>query len=127
MNKTVFFILRLVVAIILIQTLRYKFTGHPDSIYIFRTIGLEPYGRIAIGVVELIAAILILIPRTIWLGALLTVGVLSGAIFFHLTVLGVEINEDGGTLFFMAVLTCLLGILALWRERKALPIVGKLL
>ena len=69
MHKYIFLTLRLIVAAILIQTLRFKFTAHPDSVYIFQTVGLEPYGRIAIGVLELIAGILLLIPKTIWLGA----------------------------------------------------------
>ena len=99
MKNIIFLVLRLLVAVILIQTLRFKFTGDPDSIYIFTQAGMEPYGRIGIGILELIAAILILVPKTVWLGALLTLGILSGAIFFHLTKIGIEINGDGGTLF----------------------------
>ena len=127
LKKYVFVILRLVIAIVLLQTLRYKFTGHPDSIHIFTLIGLEPYGRIGIGILELIAAILLLIPATIWLGALLTAGVLAGAIFFHLTSLGIEVNADHGSLFFMALVTFLLSLIVLWKERKAVPIIGKTL
>ena len=96
MHKYIFLTLRLIVAAILIQTLRFKFTAHPDSVYIFQTVGLEPYGRIVIGVLELIAGILLLIPKTIWLGATLTIGVIGSAIFMHLTKLGIEINNDGG-------------------------------
>jgi len=118
-------ILRILIAIILVQTLRYKFTAHPDSVYIFSKVGLEPYGRIAIGVFELIAAILILIPRTIWLGALLTLGIISGAIFMHVTDLGIEINKDGGTLFYMAVGVFILSLIVLWINRKSVPFIGK--
>ncbi|MCF6348917.1 MAG: DoxX family protein [Flavobacteriaceae bacterium] len=82
MNKTVQLILRIIIAVILVQTLRYKFTAHPDSVYIFTKVGLEPYGRIVIGVFELIAAILILIPKTVWLGALLTLGIISGGTIY---------------------------------------------
>ena len=124
MNKTVYLIFRIIIAIILFQTLRYKFTAHPDSIYIFSKVGLEPYGRIGIGVLELIAAILILIPKTVWAGALLSVGIISGAVFMHLTQLGIEINNDGGKLFYMAVLVLVLSALILWHQRKHIPIIG---
>ena len=123
--KNSILILRILVAVILIQTLRYKFTAHPDSVYIFSKIGMEPYGRIGIGVFELIAAILLLIPKTIWQGALLTLLMMSGAIFFHATSLGIEINNDKGTLFFMAVGTFLLSCLILFSERKKIPFIGK--
>ena len=124
MNKTLILALRIAVAIILIQTLHFKFTAHPDSIYIFSKVGLEPFGRIGIGILELIAAILILIPKTIWAGALLTVGLLSGAVMMHLTQLGVEINNDGGTLFYMAVGVLLLSSIILLDQRKKIPLIG---
>lgn len=111
-------VLRIIVAIILIQTLRFKFTGHPDSIYIFSKVGLEPYGRIVIGIAELIAGVLILIPKTVWIGATLTLGVIGGAIFMHITKLGFEINDDGGTLFITAMLTFILSAIILWIKRK---------
>jgi uncharacterized membrane protein YphA (DoxX/SURF4 family) len=97
-------ILRILPAIILLQTLYFKFTASPESVYIFTTVGMEPWGRIGSGIAELIAAILILIPRTTWLGALLAMGVMSGAIFFHLTKLGIEVQADGGLLFVYALL-----------------------
>ncbi|WP_027393706.1 DoxX family membrane protein [Aquimarina latercula] len=111
-------VLRIIVAIILIQTLRFKFTGHPDSIYIFSKVGLEPYGRIATGIVELIAGVLLLIPKTVWIGATITLGVIGGAIFMHITKLGVEINNDGGVLFITALLTFALSGIILWMKRK---------
>lgn len=124
MKSKIFLILRIIVAVILIQTLRFKFTGHPDSIYIFTQIGMEPWGRILIGVLELVAAILILIPKTAWVGAGLTASVLSGAIFFHLTKIGVEVQGDSGTLFYMAIGTFLLSLIILWHERKQIPFIG---
>ena len=124
MNTRIFFVLRLLVAIILLQTLRYKFLAHPDSVYIFSTLGLEPYGRIGIGVMELIASILILVKRTTWAGALLAVGLMAGAIFSHLTQLGIEIKNDGGTLFYMAVGTWFLSLIILWSERKKIPFIN---
>ncbi|MEP1487285.1 MAG: DoxX family membrane protein [Algibacter sp.] len=121
MKKHIPLILRIVVAVILIQTLRFKFLAHPDSIYIFEKVGLEPYGRIGIGILELIAGVLLLIPKTIWVGALLTVGVISGAIFMHLTQLGIEVNNDGGVLFLTAVATFLLSSYLLFFYKKDIP------
>jgi putative oxidoreductase len=127
MQKYFLLACRIAIAVILVQTLRFKFTAHPDSVYIFTKVGLEPYGRIGIGVIELIAAILILIPRTVWLGAGLTAGVLSGAVMMHLTQLGIEINGDGGSLFYLALITFLLSMIVLWFVRKEIPIIGKML
>ena len=113
--------LRLIVSVILIQTLRFKFSAHPDSVYIFETIGLDPIGRIGIGVIELIAGILILIPRTVWLGATLTLGVIGGAIIMHVTQLGIEIKNDGGILFITAVVTFILSAIILFIYKKDIP------
>lgn len=125
MKKYLEFGLRIVVAIILLQTLRFKFTAHPDSVYIFSQVGLEPYGRIIIGILELIAALLILIPKTVWLGSLLSLGIIVGAIMLHLTKLGIEINGDGGTLFYMAILIFILSFILLWINRKSIPFIGE--
>ena len=118
MNKTISIIIRIVIAIILIQTLRFKFTAHPDSVYIFTKLDLKPIGRIGIGALELIVAILILIPKTIWVGALLSVGLMAGAIFSHLTNLGIEINEDQGQLFYMTVGLFILSLIILFNQQK---------
>lgn len=115
-------VLRIAVAIILIQTLRFKFTGHEDSIYIFETVGLEPYGRIGIGILELIAGLLILIPKTIWIGAFLTLGVIGGAIVMHLTLLGTNVRGDGGVLFYSAIATFTLSAIILYSQKKSIPI-----
>ena len=125
MKKHIPFALRLIVALILIQTLRFKFTAHPDSVYIFETVGLEPIGRIGIGILELIAGILLLIPKTVWAGATLTLGLIGGAIFMHLTKLGIEVQDDKGVLFITAVVTFLLAAVILYINRKEIPIIGK--
>ena len=125
MKKYIPLVLRIIVAVILIQTLRFKFTADPVSVYIFETVGLEPFGRIGIGILELIAGILLLIPKTVWLGAALTIGVISGAIFMHLTKLGIEINNDGGVLFFTAVATFILASIILYIYRKDIPFINK--
>ncbi len=83
--------LQLLAAIILLQTLYFKFTGAEESVYIFEAVGMEPWGRYGSGIVELIAGVLLLIPRTAWIGAALAIGVISGALFFHLTTLGIEV------------------------------------
>lgn len=117
--------IRLIIAIILLQTLRFKFTAHPDSVYIFTKVGLEPVGRIGIGILELIASILILIPRTVWIGSALTIGIIGGAIMMHLTNLGIEINGDGGRLFYTALLVFLLSGITLWIYRRDIPFFNK--
>lgn len=122
MKSKITFVLRLIVAIILIQTLRFKFTVHPDSVYIFEKTGMEPYGRIAIGILELIAGILLLIPKTVWIGSLLTLGVIGGAIFIHLTLLGIEVNNDSGTLFITALVTFLMAAIILYQYRRDIPL-----
>lgn len=106
MNKrnVLLWILRLVPAIILLQTLYFKFTAHPQSVKLFTTIGLEPYGRIGTGVLEGIAAILILIPRFTGYGALLGLMMMTGALYFHLTKLGIYFDGDP-VLFIYALIT----------------------
>jgi len=125
MKKYLSFIIRLIIAIILIQTLYFKFTAHPDSVYIFEKAGLGDAGRIGSGIAELIAAIFILIPRTVWLGALLSLGIISGAIITHITKIGIEVNNDGGTLFSMAVIIFLFSTITLWLHKKELPTIGQ--
>src|SRR5688572_30639208 len=93
-KNILYWILRLIAAIIMLQTLFFKFSAAPESVYIFTTLGMEPWGRIGIGVLELIASILILYPRTTAFGAILGVGLMAGAIFFHLTKLGIEVQGD---------------------------------
>ena len=97
-------ILRLMAAIILLQTLYFKFSAAPESIYIFSKLGMEPWGRIGTGILELIAGILLLVPATTLFGALLAAGLMAGAILFHITKLGIIVQDDGGQLFIYALL-----------------------
>ncbi len=108
-------VLRLMVAGILLQTLYFKFTAAPESVYIFSKLGLEPWGRIGSGIAELAAVVLLIVPRTVTLGALLSAGIISGAIVSHLTKLGIVVQDDGGLLFALAVVVLVgsLSILAL--------------
>jgi putative oxidoreductase len=97
-------VLRIAAALILLQTLYFKFTGHPESVELFTKLGVEPWGRVGTGVIELIAGILLIIPATTFFGAFLGFGLMSGAILSHLTVLGIESKGDGGQLFMLAVI-----------------------
>jgi hypothetical protein len=117
-------VLQLVVAGILLQTLFFKFTGAPESVYIFSTLGVEPWGRIGSGVVELVATVLLLVPATAALGAVLSLGVIAGAIMSHLTVLGIEVRGDGGLLFGLAITVFVASAVILLIRRGELPIVG---
>jgi len=96
-------VLRILAALILLQTLFFKFTAAPESVYIFSVIGMEPWGRIGIGVLELIASVLILIPSTTLYGSVMAVALMAGAVFFHLTKLGISVLNDGGQLFIYAL------------------------
>ncbi len=117
-------LLRLVAAVILLQTLFFKFTAAPESVYIFTKVGAEPWGRIGSGVVELIAAILLVWPRFPWAGAVLALGVMAGAILSHLTILGIEVQGDHGLLFALALTVFTSSALILWLYRAQLPFVG---
>lgn len=118
-------VLRLVAAVILLQTLYYKFSAAPESVFIFESLGLEPYGRIGIGVLELIAGVLLLVPRTAGIGAILSLGIISGAIFSHLTQLGIEVQGDGGLLFILAVIVFVCTLIVAYLRRKEIPIVNR--
>lgn len=117
--KIVNWILRLLAAVIMLQTLYFKFTAAPESVYIFTTIGMEPYGRIGIGVMELVASLLLIVNSTRLIGAGLGVGLMAGALFFHLTQLGIEVQGDGGQLFAYALIvmvSCFLLLLLNFKE-----------
>jgi len=119
--------LQIVVAIILLQTLFFKFTGATESVYIFSKLGAEPFGRYGSGVLELIASILLLLPRTVTIGAILALGTISGAIFAHLTVLGIRMKEvnDNGELFALAMVVFLASAVILLIRRRAIPVIGE--
>lgn len=118
-------VLQLLTAAILFQTLFFKFTAAPESVYIFRTLGAEPWGRIGSGVVELVACILLLTPRRSALGALLSLGVISGAIVSHLTTLGIVVQDDGGLLFALALVVFAASAGVLIIRRGEIPLLGR--
>lgn len=118
---------RIVAAVILGQTLLFKFTGAEESIYIFTKVGLEPWGRYGSGVVELAAAVLLLTPRFAWGGALLALGVISGALASHLAVLGIVVMGDGGLLFGLAITVFATSAVTAFLHRRQIPIVSRML
>src|SRR5215469_13373576 len=112
---------RVMAAVILLQTLYFKFSGAEESVYIFTKVGLEPWGRYASGVAELFAAVLLLFPRTVWLGAVIAAAVMLGAIGSHLTKLGIVVKDDGGLLFALAVVVLTAALATLFIHRRQIP------
>jgi putative oxidoreductase len=130
--RAVSWLLQVLAAVILLQTLFFKFTGAEESVYIFSSVGkflgiaaAEPWGRIGSGVLELIASILLLIPATASLGAILTIGTMAGAILSHLVILGIEVKGDGGLLFALAVTALAGSVVVLVLRRAQIPVVGR--
>lgn len=109
---------RLIAAVVLLQTLYFKFTAAPESVYIFTTVGMEPWGRIGVGILELIASGLLLFTSTAWLGAGLALGLMVGAVGMHLTLLGIDVQGDGGYLFFLAMTVSLCAVFVLWMDHE---------
>ena len=130
---------RIVAAIILLQTLFFKFTAAPESVYIFTKLGafihtyipfasigtVEVSGRIGSGIMELIAAVMLLTPRFVWAGAILAMAATGGAILSHLTFLGIEVKGDKGLLFFLAIAVIVTSAIALFLHRMQIPLFGK--
>lgn len=126
MKKYLPIILKLIAAIIMLQTLFFKFSAAQESVDLFTKLAGENESvmRIGTGILELIASALLFIPKKTWLGALLTIGLMGGAIIGHLTKLGIEHNEDGGALFYSAVVTLIIGSILLFINRKDIPVIG---
>ncbi|MEQ8417994.1 MAG: DoxX family protein [Imperialibacter sp.] len=120
-------VLRILAAFIMLQTLYFKFTGAPESIFIFSTIGMEPWGRYMVGSMELVASVLLLIPKIYWLGGLLGMGLMAGALFFHAVFLGIEVQGDGGLLFAYAVIVFFASLVAVLDRKNDIPILKTLI
>lgn len=127
MNKYFSLILKLITAIIMLQTLLFKFTGAQESIDLFTKLAgeNEAYLRVTTGIFELIASVLLFTPKQTWLGAILTIGLMSGAIMGHITKIGIVHNNDGGVLFICALITLIAAIILLFINRKNIPLIGK--
>ena len=118
-TKTIFnWVFRAVPALIFIETLFFKFSAHPDSVAIFTKLGAEPFGRIGSGIVELIAAGLLLYPKTTYYGAVLGLITMFGAIASHIFILGIIVNDDEGLLFSSAILIAIFCIILIFKFRK---------
>ena len=123
--KVLSWVLRIMSAVILLQTLFFKFTAAPESVYIFTKVGAEPWGRVGSGIVELIAAALSLTPRFNWLGSLIALGIVGGAIASHLTVLGIEVQGDKGLLFVLALIVFVSSGINLLIHGSEIPVIGR--
>ena len=116
-GTVIYWLARTIAALIMLQTLYFKFMAAPESVFIFTTVGMEPWGRIGVGVLELIASGLIILTATAWLGAGLALGLMTGAIGMHFTLLGIEVQGDGGYLFFLALAVSLCSVYILWYDQ----------
>jgi putative oxidoreductase len=130
---------RAIAAVILLQTLFFKFNAAPESVYIFTKVGglvhaslafisipmAEKFGRLGSGVMELIAGISLIAPRYVWAGALLAMTATFGAIATHLTVLGIDVLGDRGLLFGLAITVFVTSAIALYIHRTDIPGLGK--
>jgi hypothetical protein len=131
MSKLIFWTIRIVPAIIMLQTLYFKFNAAPEPIHIFTTLlgKYEAFGRIGTGVIELIAGLLLLYPRTSVLGAILGAGTMAGAVFSHLFILGISVKyyttesvliNDNGSLFLSALITLICCLIIIYQQRNYL-------
>jgi uncharacterized membrane protein YphA (DoxX/SURF4 family) len=125
MKKVLHWLIRLIPAIIMLQTLSYKFNAAPESVALFTELGIEPFGRIITGVIELIASILLLIPNKSFYGALLGFVTMIGAFLSHLFFIGINFNNDGGGLFTLAIMTLVCCLFVLFEERNKFSIFKK--
>jgi len=117
-------VLRVVAAVILLQTLWFKFSAHPESVALFNKLGVEPWGRIFTGVVELIAGVLLIVRPTAIFGAFIAIGLMVGAIASHILVIGIESAGDGGQLFMLACMVLLASLVIVVLYRKDLKKFG---
>lgn len=117
----VYWIARSLAVIIMLQTLYFKFTASEESVFIFTTVGMEPWGRIAVGILELIASVLMLTPSMVWAGSILAFGLMAGALGMHLFLLGIEVKGDGGQLFIYALIVAMCAAYSYWKSKNQLP------
>src|SRR5580693_10337964 len=123
-RNIILWIFRGLAALIMLQTLYFKFSAHPQSVHLFTILGMEPWGRIGTGVLELIASILILYPRTTGYGALLGLGLMAGALFFHLTKLGIVFDGDAVLFTYALIVFISCAILTFFYRKDLLKVIG---
>ncbi|MGH2665559.1 DoxX family protein [Flavobacterium sp.] len=117
--------LKIIVAVILLQTLFFKFTARPESVYIFTKLGAEPFGRISSGIIELIASVLLFVDKTRFYAAFTAMGTMFVAILSHLFILGIEVNDDNGTLFTLALVTFSFSLILMYRYKNDINFLRK--
>ncbi len=122
--KRIAWIAQIIAAVILGQSLFFKFIGAPEAVQLFTAMGVEPWGRLTVGTVELVTVVLLLVPRTAAVGAMVALGLMVGAIGSHLTVLGVDLQGDGGALFAMAWIVLAASATVAILRRREIPVVG---
>jgi hypothetical protein len=122
--KIFLLLLKLLITLIVGQTLFFKFSGAAESVYIFNTLGVEPWGRLFLGAMELLSIILLWIPKTMLSALLLILGMMSGAIASHLFILGIEIMGDGGELFILGLVTWLAAVVLLFTKREEIKLLS---
>ena len=119
-NVITYWIARILAAVILGQTLFFKFTGAQESVELFTKLNAEPWGRIGSGIMELLACGLLLINSTARWGGLLAAAIMAGAIGSHLLVLGIESQGDGGYLFTLAWMVMACALYVVWINKDQL-------
>ena len=122
--KRISWIAQITAAVILGQSLFFKLTGAPEAVQLFTALGVEPWGRLTVGAVELVTVVLLLVPRTSAFGAIVALGLMIGAIGSHLTVLGIDLQGDGGALFAMAWIVLAASLTVAILRRREIPVVG---
>lgn len=120
-SELMYWAARLIATLIMMQTLYFKFTAADESVFIFTMVGMEPWGRIGVGILELMASMLILIPATVWAGSILAFGLMVGALGMHLTLLGIEVKGDGGQLFIYALVVAICAAYCFWKSKDQIP------
>ena len=127
LNNLLYWAVRLIAAVLMLQTLYFKFSGAEESVFIFTQVGMEPWGRIGVGVLELIASVLLMLNATAWLGGILALGLMGGAMMMHLTILGIEVKGDGGQLFFYALTITICAVVVLvFNKSKITELISRL-
>jgi putative oxidoreductase len=118
--KILDYIARGIIVTVLVQTLFFKFSAATESVAIFTALHAEPWGRIGSGIIELLASLLLVVPRTVIYGAGIALATMSGAIAAHIFVLGVSVAGDSGLLFGLACLVALASVTTLLIHRHEL-------
>lgn len=121
-EKLISIVFQIIAALILANAAFGKFSGNEMSVHVFHELNILET-RIVIGIIEVLAALLLLskIPQY---GALLGFGTMLGALIAHVSILGMEIHGDGGQMVMMMAVVLLSSIIVMWINRRRMPFVG---